>query len=101
MADVKFVYAHGGDLESAKIGTKKLMDDFVRSKAQLIKSSSTAPDGLSGEFKGKGFAGKWFVDVTKVGITISLSFILNALKGKVTSELDKRLSRQFPDGHKV
>ena len=101
MADINFVYAHGVGIEDAKSGTKQLMDDFLQSKAQLIKSSGTAKDGLSGEFKGKGFSGKWFVDDAKVGITVSLSFMLSALKGTVIAELDKRLSNRFPDGHKA
>ena len=101
MADIDFLYVHNTDLNSAKESAKSLIDDFLQSNAKMVKDSSTAADGLSGEFKGKGFSGKWFVDAEKLGINVSLSFMLKALKGKVESELKKKVSRRFPDGHQV
>ena len=101
MADIDFAYAHSVDLDSAKKNAKELIDKFLQSNAKLIKSSSLAPDGLSGEFKGKGFEGKWFVDEKKVGIQISLSLLLKPMKGKILSELQTKLKRRFPEGHQL
>ena len=99
MADIDFAYAHGTELENAKQKAQALIDDFVRSNAKIIKDSSTAPDGLSGEFKGKGFSGTWAVDGEKVKITVSLSLMLKALKGTVREKLEKKLRDAFPGGH--
>jgi hypothetical protein len=88
-------------MESAKQGARALIDDFVQSNAALIKDSSVAPDGPSGEFKGKGFSGKWFVDDRRIGISISLSLMLRAIKGKVLEKLREKMQRSFPDGHEI
>ena len=101
MADIDFVYVHGVDVQTAMQKSQALIDDFVRSNAKLVKDSSTAPDGLSGEFKGKGFSGKWFVDGKRVGISISLSLVLKAVKGKVREKLEKKVQRAFPGGHRA
>ena len=99
MADIDFVYVHSVAMDEAKQKTQDLIDGFVRSNANLIKDSRTEPDGLSGEFKGKGFSGKWFVDAERVGISISLSFMLKAIKGKVREKLEENVRRAFPGGH--
>ncbi len=101
MADIDFVYAHSVDIETAKKNAGELIDGFVQSNAKLIKSSNIAPDGLSGQFKGKGFEGKWSVDEQNVRINMSLSFMLKPLKGKILSELQSKLKRRFPEGHQV
>lgn len=91
-------FKHGAEIEKAKNGVRKVIDDFQKKQGSLIKEIRWSSDGCNADALGTGFKGNFSINEEEIKIDLDLSFIAMPFKAKIISTMEAKLKREFPDG---
>ncbi|MEC9399802.1 MAG: polyhydroxyalkanoic acid system family protein [Myxococcota bacterium] len=95
MADISIAHQHGLSLDEAKEKTNQIVSDVQDEFPDLINTIQWNGDKTRADVKGKGFAGLFKVDDSKMSIDIDLSFFAKPFKGKVQEKIQSRIDKYF------
>ena len=95
MATIDIRRAHGTTPDDAATKMRSMLEKFVEKRGDLVKQVSWSSDGQRADVKGKGFKGSFAVNASEVSITIDLSLVARAFKGRIEEELTRRLADTF------
>ena len=85
--------SHDVGQADASARVRASIDAFQKEHGSLVDSVKWDADGLGGSAKGRGYTVKFSITDSDVTAQVDLSFVLSALKGKISSKLSEKIRK--------